>query len=265
MDQTDPHDGGHSRLILAVSCFALGVVLFGAPSAAAWVAAGHQGANSLSTAAWGNLVQQAVTGGAALTSVTITLPGSTTAGDTLILSVADDSNHNATVSSVLGGGVTTWIKATSAAAATSLEGEVEIWYGAVTTSSTSSVAVSLTGSTNVQLANVSEWSGLAASSPLDATTSTAPGVSATNFTAGPITPTVTGDLIITDAWIQATGDTSPQDATTGYSALSQTTGGGSYFRGWIAYQIDGSTASMSATWTSPASGYYATAIAAFKP
>ncbi|HXX90088.1 MAG TPA: hypothetical protein VEI83_07695 [Acidimicrobiales bacterium] len=252
------------RLGPFVGVLLLALVLQAAPSAAAWLASDHLAANSFSTAAWGNLVQQAVTGGAALTSVTITLPGSTTAGNTLILSVADDSNHNATVSSVSGGGVTTWTKATSAAASTALEGEAEIWLGAVTTSSTSSVVVSLSGSTNVQLANVSEWSGLAAN-PLDTATSTAPGVSATSFTAGPITPTVTGDLIISDAWTQATGDTSPQDATTGYSALSQTTGGGSYYRGWVAYQVDGSTSSISATWTAPASGYYATAIAAFKP
>jgi len=38
-----------------------------------------------------------------------------------------------------------------------------------------------------------------------------------------------------------------------------------YFRAFDAYQIDANTSAISATWPSPGSGNYATAIAAFKP
>ena len=126
--------------------------------------------------------------------------------------------------------------------------------------------MTLTGSTNWQLANVSEWSGIASSTPVDASTSTAG--TATSFTAGPITTTQPGDLVISNAWssFNAPGFTSPRNSTTsGYTALSQTQAGGLYYRAWGAYQIDASTGAISAGWTAPGNGFYATAIAAFKP
>jgi hypothetical protein len=209
------------------------------------------------------LVEQVIAnGGAGLTTQTFNLPSASTVGDTLILLVGDDHTNNATVSSVTGGGVTTWTKVTEANGATGA-GAAEVWYGQVT-SSASSVTVTLSGSTNWQLANVSEWSGLAPSTPVDASTSSFGG--ATSFTAGPITTTQAGDLVISDAWSAATGFTTPQNSTTsGYTALSQTKAGGSYYRAWGAYQVDNATGSISAGWTAPASGNYATAIAAFKP
>ena len=210
-------------------------------------------------------VEQVVApGGTNVSPENFSLPSASTVGDTLILLVGDDHSTNATVSSVSGGGVATWTKVTEQNGSSG-DGEAEIWYGPVT-SSASSVTVTLSGSTNWQLASVSEWSGIASSSPVDASTSSAG--SATSFTAGPITTTQTGDLVISDAWtsFNSPGFTSPQDSTTsGYTALSQTMAGGSYYRAWGAYTIDSSTGSISAGWTGPGSGFYATAIAAFKP
>ena len=210
------------------------------------------------------LVEQAVsTGGASQTTQTVPL-GGTTVGDTLVLLVGDDHSNSATVSGVSGGGVSTWTKVTENSGASG-DGEAEIWYGQVT-SVGNTVTVTVSGSTNWQLANVSEWSGIASSSPVDGSTSSA--ATATSFTSGPISTSLAGDLVISDAWtsFNTPGFTSPQNSTTsGYTALNQTMAGGSYYRAWGAYQVDGSTGSISAGWTGPGSGFYATAIAAFKP
>ena len=76
-------------------------------------------------------------GEANLTTQTFNLPSAGTVGDTLILLVGDDHTNSATVSSVSGGGVTTWTKVTAQKGATG-QGDAEIWYGAVTSSATAS-------------------------------------------------------------------------------------------------------------------------------
>lgn len=221
------------------------------------------------------LVEQAVAGSAAPgsgnTIETPTLPSAPTNGDTLILLVADEGNHSAIVSTVTGGGVGTWNTVVSTGG-TADQGEAEIWYGAVTCApcgnGNEAVTVTMNQNTNVQMANVSEWAGvLTSGSPVDQKASGTG--SASSFAAGPIPASgnlsQAGELIVSGAYTAATGYTSPQDATTGYTALSQTTGGGAYYRGFGAYQIDASAAQISATWTTASSNYYATAIAAFKP
>jgi len=212
------------------------------------------------------LVQQVVAnGGASLSTQIFSQPDATTIGDTLILTVGDDHSNSATVSTVSGGGVTTWTKVTEQNGSSG-QGEAEIWYGLVTSGSSTGITVTLSDSTNWQLANVSEWSGIAPSSPVDASTSSAG--TALTFTAGPIITTQTGDLVISDAWtsFNSPGFTSPQGSTTsGYTALNETMAGGSHYRAWAAYQVDTSTGPISAGWTAPESGFYAAAIAAFKP
>jgi hypothetical protein len=231
-------------------------------------AAGNTSAASTNSFTYSTIsfVEQVVApGGANLTTQTLSLPSGTTTGDTLILMVGDDHSNSATVSSVSGGGVGTWTKVTEQNGSSG-QGEAEIWYGLVTSGSSTGITVTLSGPTNWQLANVSEWSGIASSNPVDASTSSAG--TGTSFTAGPITTTQSGDLVISDAWtsFNSPGFTSPQNSTTsGYTALNETQAGGSYYRAWAAYQIDFSTGPISAGWTGPGSGYYATAIAAFKP
>ena len=217
-------------------------------------------------------VQDAVTGSGGATSETPTLVNPPTNGNTLILTVGDDGTGSATVSSVSGGGVTSWTKVTSVLGSGSPNlGAAEIWYGLVTcspcTSSNEGVTVTMSHSTNVQLANVSEWSGIATSSPIDSSTSAAATASGTTFTSGPISLTQTGDLVISDAWLASGFGFSSQPAPpSGYTGLAESLAGGSFYRGLAAYQIDSSSSPISATWTESASGgYYATAIAAFKP
>jgi hypothetical protein len=255
-----------STLILALALLPLLSATFSPSlSAAAWVVRDNNSGNSFETvSAWPSLIEQEPysSGTASESSVSLTLASATTTGDWLILAVADQANHSGTVSGVSGGGVTTWTEATGATGGSNA-GDAEIWYGSVTAGSSTSVTVSFSGKTQVQLANVSEWSGIASSSPLDAASSSAPDQPATSFTAGPITTTTDEDLVVTDAYTAA-GGPSTQDATPGYTQLSQSNGGSSY-QGWAAYQDDTSTGNISAGWTASSSAVWATAIAAFKP
>ena len=219
---------------------------------------------TITAAAIAFVQQAAATGGAALTSQTITLPANSTVGNTLVLLVSCDHSNNATVSTVSGGGVTTWSKATATAAASGA-GMAEIWYGAVTSAATV-LTVTLSGSTNWQLADLAEYSGINTTSPLDGATGTTG--SASSFTAGPITTTSAGDLVVTDAWTGVASSASTVGPnTSGYTVLSETKAGGNFYRGWAAYQVVGAAGSQSAQWFQPSftSGTYATAIAAFKP
>jgi len=189
--------------------------------------------------------------------------------------VGDDGNGGIKVSTVAGGGVTTWNKVQQINGSGSPNnGEAEIWDGLVTcspcTSGNDAVTVTMTASTNIQLANVSEWSGIATTSPVDSSTSAAGTASGTTFVSGPISLSQTGDLVISDAWLESTDATngaSQPAPPSGYTGLTETKAGGTFWRGLAAYQIDSSSSPISATWTEggSGSGYYATAIAAFKP
>jgi hypothetical protein len=203
-------------------------------------------------------------GGGNKTLSTSTFSSPTTSGDWMILQTGGDYTGSSKVSAVSGGGVTTWTSATQKNG-TSGNGDIEIWYGKVTSATTAAVQVTTgTTATNVTLLNASEWSNLAAT-PLDLAASG--NGSGTTFTAGPITTTANGDLIVSDAWSSVTGYTSAQNSTTaGFNILSQSIFSSSY-RGWDAYQIAGVAGSASAGWTqyNSTSGNYATAVAAFKP
>ena len=181
-----------------------------------------------------------------------------TSGDTLVLLVADQSTGGATVNSVTGGGVTTWQKA--GGTGSTGNGDSEIWYGTVTASGQTNVTVNLSARTNFQLADLSEWSGLAAT-PLDKTNSA--NGSGTAVTAGAVTPSVAGDLVISGAYV-ATGDGTQPAPSNGFTSLTEVAGGGN-FRGYPAYLIDGSTSAISTTWTAPGSGSWSAAIASFEP
>ena len=224
------------------------------------------------------LVQQApVAGSGNATSEITTFQNPPVGGDTLIVLVGDDGNHGDTVSGISGGGVTTWNKATSVlGSGTPEDGEDEIWYGEVACSGTcpsSDEGVTVTmnssgGSTNIQMVDTTEWSGISATTPLDPVTTSAAGdASGSTFsvsTTGSLHEA--GELVITNAWVENASFTSPQNATSGYTELNETTAGGSKYRAFGAYQIDTGTAAISATWPTPSPpSYYATAIAAFEP
>ncbi len=209
------------------------------------------------------LVQQnSITPAANASSVTPTLTSGVTDGDALILVVADESDNSAIVSSVSGGGVT-WAKATSTG--TSANGDAEIWYGLDSsgTSGSTVITVTLNHSTNVQIADVSEWSGLATSGALDQSTNA--NNTTASISAGSVTPTVSGELIISDAYL-LNGNTTQPTPTSGFASLTQMPGESGNYRGYGAYLVDGSSSSISTTWTEPGgAGAWSAAIATFKP
>ncbi|MGO9855004.1 MAG: beta strand repeat-containing protein, partial [Acidimicrobiales bacterium] len=206
--------------------------------------------------------QNSITPAANASSVTPTLTSGVTAGDALVLTIADQSSNSAIVSSVSGGGVT-WAKATSTG--TTANGDAEIWYGLNSsgTSGSTVITVTLNHSTNVQIANVSEWSGVATTGALDKTNNA--NNNTASISAGSVTPTVSGELIISDAYL-LNGNTTQPAPSNGFTSLAQMPGTTGNYRGYAAYLVDGSTTSISTAWTEPGgAGSWAAAIATFKP
>jgi hypothetical protein len=209
--------------------------------------------------------QNSITPAAGASSVAPTLSSGVTAGDALILVIADEAGGGATVSSVSGGGVT-WTKAVATSSVTN--GDAEIWYGLNSTGTTGSTAitVNLSHNTNVQIADVSEWSGVSTVGALDPSTNSNNG-SSTSITAGPITPSMNGELVISDGYTGYTGsldNPNPPTPSAGFTALVENSGLSGYYRGLGAYLVQGTAGSISTTWT-VGSASWAAAIAAFEP
>ncbi len=210
--------------------------------------------------------QNSIAPAAGATSVTPTLTNGVTAGDALILVIADQSSNNDIVGSVSGGGVT-WAKATSTGS--TANGDAEIWYGLNSSGSSGSTAitVNLSGTasqkTNVQIADVSEWSNVATSGALDQFTNA--NNTTASISAGSVTPSVSGELVISDAYL-LNGNTTQPAPTNGFTPLTQNAGGSGFYRGYAAYLVDGATSSISTTWTEPGGpGSWSAAIATFEP
>ncbi len=200
-------------------------------------------------------VQDAAAGGTNVATVSPTLSSPPTSGDTLVLVVADDGVDGARVVSVSGGGVAAWTDVTSVIGSAAADpGAAEIWYGPVTCgpcgAGDRTVSVTMSQPTGIQLANVSEWAGISAANPVDATTGGSGSGSA--FAAGP-TPVggsllEPGELVVSAAWVQP-GDalTASQDAATGFTLLDQAAGDQTAVRGAGAYLIDPSSAPVRPT------------------
>ena len=280
---TDNGTGTYTAIVTSPAAAGSGVFVATIGGSAVQSGGGSQTQATVSYTAAGSAVAHvqdaAFTGsGAALNTVSPSLTSPPANGDTLIVFVGDDGSNGATVSGVSGGGVQTWAKATSVSGSgapgngNNNNGELEIWYGVVNCSGAcnagnEAVTVSVSATTNVQMATVSEWSGIVTSSPVDSAASLAVATrSGTSFTTSSLTPTQTGDLVVSSGWVdnKTTGVTAAQNATSGYTQLAQTNATGSFFRGYDAYQFDGNTNPIAATWPNPGSNSYAWAIAAFK-
>ena len=205
------------------------------------------------------------TSGAAVNSVPLTLPNTITTGDALVLVIADQSQNTSTVSGVTETGAT-WAKAQSTGS--TADGDAEIWYALnVPSSASKTITVALTGITNVQIANVSEYSGVATTSALDQKTSnTGSGTGSAPVSAGSVTPSEGGELIVSDAYLSNGTATQPAPSN-GFTALTQSAGTSGNYKGYGAYLVDGASSSISTTWTGPNNGAYvwSAAVASFEP
>ncbi len=131
------------------------------------------------------VVQQVTNSMPSGATLSATLPNAPVAGRMLVMVGAATSGG---LTSVTGGGAT-WTRAASSPINTN----IEIWYG-VTDGSSATVTIARTNNTISIWLSVSEWSGLATTSPLDGANAN-DGTAAT-ISAGSITTTNARDLVI---------------------------------------------------------------------
>ncbi len=198
-------------------------------------------------------IQQAIGAASVGTTVVVTLPGSSTTGNTLIACIG--GNNTPTVASIAGGGVTTWAKAVSS----NTQRVAEIWYGVVTAGAVTAVTVTFGGTLAANTeANVSEWSGvLTTGTIVDASGSNTGGATATATTAT-IATSDAGDLLIACTRPNG-GKVLSSGPTDSFTALTT----GTDLRS--AYRLPGATGSYSTSWTWTTSGVFDAEIAAFFP
>jgi hypothetical protein len=206
------------------------------------------------------LVQQVNTpSSGSVSSLTVTLPSNVTAGDTLILSYASESDGSYAPSSITYGSQT-FVKEAGNSAITGY-GSSQVWALFNATGGAKTITIALSGSTYVQLADVTEWSGLNGTiGPVSNSSNTTPG---TSVTAGSIT-TAGLDLVISAAYA-AGGNGTPPATPGGFTSLTLAMGGSPlYYRGYGAYEIQTTVGAIQATWTQPSADWSA-AVASFGP
>jgi len=131
------------------------------PQDARLVDAARDSAVPIDAALTATLVQQQVAH-ADQSTLAVTLPAMPTAGNVLVMIGADE---HAPLTNVTGGGVATWTLITGSQDNTN----VEIWYGVTNGTNATVTLVGPPLDTHPIFANVSEWSGLAATGTVDAT------------------------------------------------------------------------------------------------
>lgn len=154
----------------------------------------------------------------------------------------------------------TWTAAVNAQTLNSVDSE--IWYCYSPTTSASHTFSLPVGSTAYMTMSVSAWSG-AQAAPLDQTASAVDNLSVTSGSAGSITPSANGALII--------GSICPQNSSfaptinDSFSIIeSSAIVGGVSYSGASAYLVQGSAAAINPTWSFSSSPYGA-CIASFLP
>jgi RHS repeat-associated protein len=198
-------------------------------------------------------VQSAATnaGSSGTSSQTTTMPSGTLAGDTLVAIVGtNDVTPVVSVSSVAGGGVTTWQlgKATSSTAV----GDEEIWYGTVTSSGSSTVTVTMSSGTAEVATEVIEYTGVNGYMPLVGS-ATNSGNSATVNTPS-LSATGPGDVVIDAANADAGVSSSPSAPWVDYAGPLS-----SGFYGLPAtQQVVATTGSYSTSWSLSSSAHWLT-------
>jgi hypothetical protein len=131
------------------------------------------------------LIQQATNSASPAATLTATLPAAPVAGHMLVMIGATPSGALTTVS----GGGATWTRAASS----TVNSNIELWYG-VTDGSSATVTINRTNNLSTMWLAVSEWAGLATTTPLDRAIAN-DGI-ANPVTAGAITTTNARDLVL---------------------------------------------------------------------
>lgn len=190
-------------------------------------------------------------------STTVVSLGSAPTTGNLLVAVFSTYYGSTAISSVSGGGVTTWALAKSQANGSSAR--TEIWYGYVDTTPDSTV----TGTWGAKLngnkcAWLAEFAGTATASPVDVTGSTTG--SGTTASSGTADITDAGDVCVGSYGANSSllGDSTPG---TGWVVM----GSSPQTRGEAAYKIQTSIETASASWAMGNTRTYAGAIVAMFP
>jgi hypothetical protein len=200
-----------------------------------------------------DLVQQKAGTNTNSSTITVTLPASVQAGDSLILSQTNDAG--AVVSSVTGGGVV-W----TAAGLSCSHVCTEVWYGLTSSGSGSSVTVSLSKTASNIAASVSEYAGMVR---FDSTTS-ASGIGGT-INAGSLTTLGQNEFFVEASGIKA-GSTSDVSSgpTNGFQGLTAAQVGTDTLLESAYVTGTGPTGTYSTTWTLQVSDAWDATIVAFR-
>ena len=167
----------------------------------------------------------------------VSLPSATTAGNLLMVSGAKLSQPATTITSVSGGGVTTWLQAKRS----NSFGDLEVWYGVVAAGSSTAITVTFSTSTGLNEAIVTEFStSIPGTWTLDQ--SAVNTSSASPLSSGSITTAVATELVYASAMRNGWSTT----AASGFTSLTTT----SDFT-QAAYLIVSSTGTYSTSWTYP--------------
>lgn len=194
-------------------------------------------------------VQQKVATYSAAASVVDTLTATPGVGNCLILFSA---NSLVNVTSVTGGGITTWVKSTASASHVGCD----LWYGLNSSGASAAVTVNYTNATGTGAVNVAEFSGVLTAAAVDVNPIN------TNGTVSPVTTPVAittnaKDLVVCCAAYNGIGATTG-GPTNSFIALTE----GVNARKIIpAYLIPTVTGSYSTAWTEAAGGWDAAILA----
>ena len=174
---------------------------------------------------------------------TITAPAS---GNVLLGCFANRNSTNTTITSVSQTNVTwTFVGRVNSQSSNS----VEIWYGVASASAGTSVTITWAAGTTTLIHQISEWSGVNTSSPVDAAliSNTVTGVS--SISSGNYTTTNANDVMI--SCVQGTGGTNPSTPTNSFTQLQvgNAGSGGSSRNFGTAYRVVASTGTYSTGWT----------------
>ena len=209
--------------------------------------------NTTSTANAATLIQQATSTASSGTSLSTTLASNPNAGDALVLTLGA-APSSTSISSISGGGVT-WAKA----ARSSTNRDSEVWYGLNSSGSGKNVTTTLsTACSGSCLINISEWSGIATSSALDAT-STRTGSAVTIVTSPTSTTSNQNDLIIATE-----RGTTSSVLTAGPTGAFTALAGASSSVGNSTYDVVTATVTTSTKWTFTSATSFDSVIAALK-
>lgn len=214
---------------------------------------------SIPYAAISGPVHQAVGGWTSGSSfvVTITAPA---AGNFLVCTVAINPNTRF-VASISGGGVT-WGGAADARNTNATQAYTsEIWSGVNSSGSGTSITINLSATPTRACVNISEWAGVALTSPFDVGAGTTNGTSTSPATDS-ITTLNANDLIIAALTLSTTG-THSAGPTNSFTELTDTTNGSTVGL-FSAYRLVSATALYSTGWTISAGQKWVTTIASYK-